>query len=61
MSMTKQERDELLQVATQLAAGMNASNFQSADQGWCSPFDLNSDAVRVAKDLIEKVNAECGL
>ena len=54
--MTKQERDELLHVATQLAAALHFNercNIQSLKR-------INDRAIEAAKDLIEKVDAECG-
>ena len=54
--MTKQERDELLHVATQLAAAMNANGWSNLD----FLRNLNSQAIKAAIDLIEKVDAECG-
>ena len=54
--MTKQERGELLHVATQLAAGM-IDNGHSDIELLCS---FNDKAIEAAIDLIEKVDAECG-
>ncbi len=47
------KRNELLQVATQLAAGFNAS-----DDGTWDRTSIADTAVFQAKNLIEKVNAE---
>ena len=55
--MTKQERGELLQVATQLAAAMYPE--RCIDMVTYKSF--NDQAIHAAMDLIEKVDAECGL
>lgn len=49
----KNKRDELLQVATQLAVGMNAHG--CTDNGGLA--NHNTQAVIAAKDLIAKVDA----
>lgn len=51
------KRDELLRVATQLAAGMNVNGCTDAG----ALYNFNQQAVLAAKDLIEKVDAEVGL
>lgn len=52
----KNKRDELLQVAAQLAAGINAHT----ECGTRCESNINEIAVSQAKDMIEKVDAELG-
>ena len=51
LNLTTPKRAELLQVATQLAAGMNDYDYY---------VEVNEVALKQAKDLIAKVDKECG-
>ena len=53
--LAQSKRNELLQVATQLAAGMNANG--CTDNG--SLQNINNQSVIAAKHLIDLVDAEC--
>lgn len=59
LRLTTSKRDELLRVATQLAAGMLANSHPDYEPTNIS--EAVKDSVIHAKDLIVKVDAEVGL